>query len=170
MNGGQSKLGPILAQAKSLRAVHVNRPLDLGSEDVPMIARDQILGIVKQSGPNLMQFGYNTRVFQVCTPLYRACRTPRADCERCARSSVAYTGERTASWRRKRGWASTKAQKFQNSFLSCAPERHRFRDTIARIARRHVCGRVPLSPSSPESVVAGSSGEIEVRQTRPAAL
>ncbi|TFY69372.1 hypothetical protein EVJ58_g448 [Rhodofomes roseus] len=34
-------------------------------EDVPMIARDQILDIVKQSGPSLMQFGYNTRVFQV---------------------------------------------------------------------------------------------------------
>ena len=53
--------------------MHVNRPLDLGSEDVPMIARDQILGIVKQSGPNLMQFGYNTRVFQVCAAMGRAC-------------------------------------------------------------------------------------------------
>ncbi|KAH9931561.1 uncharacterized protein B0H18DRAFT_989967 [Fomitopsis serialis] len=63
--GSLGKLGPILAQARGLRAVHVNRPLDLGSEDVPMIARDQILSIVKQSGPNLMQFGYNTRVFQV---------------------------------------------------------------------------------------------------------
>ncbi|EPT01925.1 hypothetical protein FOMPIDRAFT_1160757 [Fomitopsis schrenkii] len=69
--GSLSKLGPILAQARTLRAVHVNRPLDLGSEDVPMIARDQILDIVKQSGPNLMQFGYNTRVFQVERLLHR---------------------------------------------------------------------------------------------------
>ncbi|KZT64234.1 hypothetical protein DAEQUDRAFT_732903 [Daedalea quercina L-15889] len=69
--GSLSKLGPILAQAKTLRAVHVNRPLDLGSEDVPMIARDHILSIVKQSGPNLMQFGYNTRVFQVERAVHR---------------------------------------------------------------------------------------------------
>ncbi|PCH36837.1 hypothetical protein WOLCODRAFT_109224 [Wolfiporia cocos MD-104 SS10] len=58
-------LGPILAKAYALREVHVNRPLDLGSEDVPVLAREQILAIVKRCGPNLRQFGYNTRVFQI---------------------------------------------------------------------------------------------------------
>lgn len=58
-------LGPALAQARNLRVVHVNRPLDLGSEDVPVIARERILSIVKQCSPSLRQFGYNTRVLQV---------------------------------------------------------------------------------------------------------
>ncbi|KAI0943506.1 hypothetical protein AcW1_002655 [Taiwanofungus camphoratus] len=58
-------LGPCLAQAPSLRAVHVNRPLDVMSGDVPMVSRDRILSIVKQCGPHLVQFGYNTRVWQV---------------------------------------------------------------------------------------------------------
>ncbi|CCM00826.1 uncharacterized protein FIBRA_02868 [Fibroporia radiculosa] len=58
-------LGSCLAQARKLCAVHVNRPLDLGSEDIPVMARERILSIVKQCGPNLKQFGYNTRVLQV---------------------------------------------------------------------------------------------------------
>ncbi|KAF9806125.1 hypothetical protein IEO21_08807 [Rhodonia placenta] len=58
-------IGPALALARNLRSVHINRPLDLGSEDIPVLARERILEIVKQCGPNLRQFGYNTRVLQV---------------------------------------------------------------------------------------------------------
>ncbi|KAI8989017.1 hypothetical protein BD414DRAFT_485715 [Trametes punicea] len=58
-------LGPCLAQAPNLRAIHVNRPLDLGSEDVPRQSYDKIVEIVRQCRPTVKQFGYNTRVFQV---------------------------------------------------------------------------------------------------------
>ncbi|KAI0649755.1 hypothetical protein C8Q79DRAFT_997801 [Trametes meyenii] len=58
-------LGPCLAQARSLRAVHVNRPLDFGSEDVSKQSYDKILSIARQCGPTIKQFGFNTRVFQV---------------------------------------------------------------------------------------------------------
>ncbi|KAH9848155.1 hypothetical protein C2E23DRAFT_470195 [Lenzites betulinus] len=58
-------LGPCLANAPSLRAVHVNRPLDFGSEDVSRQSYDKILGIARQCRPTVKQFGFNTRVFQV---------------------------------------------------------------------------------------------------------
>ncbi|KAI0324544.1 hypothetical protein GY45DRAFT_1349369 [Cubamyces sp. BRFM 1775] len=58
-------LGPCLAQARKLRAVHVNRPLDFGSEDVPRQSYAKILEIVRQCKPTVKQFGFNTRVFQV---------------------------------------------------------------------------------------------------------
>ncbi|KAI0708567.1 hypothetical protein C8Q76DRAFT_626883 [Earliella scabrosa] len=58
-------LGPCLAQAPMLRAIHVNRPLDLGSEDVPKQSFDKILSIARQCRPTVQQFGFNTRVFQV---------------------------------------------------------------------------------------------------------
>ncbi|TBU47149.1 hypothetical protein BD309DRAFT_1057210 [Dichomitus squalens] len=58
-------LGPCLAEAPKLRAVHVNRPLDFGSEDVPKHSYSQILSIVRQCRPTVRQFGFNTRVFQV---------------------------------------------------------------------------------------------------------
>ncbi|CDO70053.1 hypothetical protein BN946_scf184601.g6 [Trametes cinnabarina] len=58
-------LGPCLAQARNLRAIHVNRPLDYGSEDVPKPSYDKILEIVRQCTPTVQQFGFNTRVFQV---------------------------------------------------------------------------------------------------------
>ncbi|KAM5546113.1 hypothetical protein V8D89_000239 [Ganoderma adspersum] len=58
-------LGPCLAEAPRLRAVHVNRPLDFGSEDVPKQSYEQILSIVRQCRPTVRQFGFNTRVFQV---------------------------------------------------------------------------------------------------------
>ncbi|KAL7284753.1 hypothetical protein ACG7TL_002060 [Trametes sanguinea] len=58
-------LGPCLAQAPKLRAIHVNRPLDYGSEDVPKPSYDKILDIVRQCRPTVKQFGFNTRVFQV---------------------------------------------------------------------------------------------------------
>ncbi|KAH9903262.1 hypothetical protein C8Q73DRAFT_742398 [Cubamyces lactineus] len=58
-------LGPCLAQATNLRAVHVNRPLDFGSEDVPRQSYTKILNIVRQCRPTVKQFGFNTRVFQV---------------------------------------------------------------------------------------------------------
>ncbi|KAI9060041.1 hypothetical protein FKP32DRAFT_1613869 [Trametes sanguinea] len=58
-------LGPCLARAPNLRAIHVNRPLDYGSEDVPKPSYDKILEIVRQCRPTVKQFGFNTRVFQV---------------------------------------------------------------------------------------------------------
>ncbi|KAH9924988.1 uncharacterized protein BXZ73DRAFT_91166 [Epithele typhae] len=58
-------LGPCLAQAPKLRAVHINRPLDFGSEDVPKQSLDLILSIARQCRPTVRQFGFNTRVFQV---------------------------------------------------------------------------------------------------------
>ncbi|KAI0634610.1 hypothetical protein C8Q77DRAFT_1217663 [Trametes polyzona] len=58
-------LGPCLAQARCLRAVHVNRPLDYGSEDVPRHSYDKILEIARQCPSTVKQFGFNTRVFQV---------------------------------------------------------------------------------------------------------
>ncbi|PIL28818.1 hypothetical protein GSI_08863 [Ganoderma sinense ZZ0214-1] len=58
-------LGPCLAEAPRLREVHVNRPLDFGSEDVPQQSYEQILSIVRQCRPSVRQFGFNTRVFQV---------------------------------------------------------------------------------------------------------
>ncbi|KAI0719750.1 hypothetical protein C8T65DRAFT_33830 [Cerioporus squamosus] len=58
-------LGPCLAQAPVLRAVHVNRPLDFGSEDVTKQSYHQILSIARQCRPSVKQFGFNTRVFQV---------------------------------------------------------------------------------------------------------
>ncbi|OBZ76446.1 hypothetical protein A0H81_03102 [Grifola frondosa] len=61
MNG----LGPCLARARRLRAVHVSRPLDFGSEDVPMQSREHIISIARQCSPSVRQFGFNTRVFQV---------------------------------------------------------------------------------------------------------
>ena len=61
----QDLLGPCLAQAPMLRAIHVNRPLDLGSEDVPKQSFDKILSIARQCRPTVQQFGFNTRVFQV---------------------------------------------------------------------------------------------------------
>lgn len=61
----QDSLGPCLADAPSLRAIHVNRPLDFGSEDVPRQSYDQILEIARQCRPSVKQFGLNTRVFQV---------------------------------------------------------------------------------------------------------
>ena len=61
----QDALGPCLAQAPMLRAVHVNRPLDFGSEDVSKQSYEQILSIVRQCLPTVRQFGFNTRVFQV---------------------------------------------------------------------------------------------------------
>ncbi|KAI0767578.1 hypothetical protein C8Q74DRAFT_1281089 [Fomes fomentarius] len=58
-------LGPCFAQARKLRAVHVSRPLDLGSEDVPKQSYDKILSIARQCPSTVQQFGFNTRVFQV---------------------------------------------------------------------------------------------------------
>ncbi|KAI0357708.1 hypothetical protein OH77DRAFT_1494614 [Trametes cingulata] len=58
-------LGPCLARAPRLRAVHVNRPLDFGSEDVPKQSYDKILAIASQCNSTVKQFGFNTRVFQV---------------------------------------------------------------------------------------------------------
>ncbi|KZT08057.1 uncharacterized protein LAESUDRAFT_724042 [Laetiporus sulphureus 93-53] len=58
-------LGSVLALARCVRAVHVNRPLDVGSEDVSELAHDKILSIVRQCVWTLTQFGYNTAVFQV---------------------------------------------------------------------------------------------------------
>ncbi|KAM5545415.1 hypothetical protein V8D89_001028, partial [Ganoderma adspersum] len=57
--------GPCLAEAPRLRAVHVNRPLDFGSEDVPKQSYEQILSIARQCRPTVRQFGSNTRVFRV---------------------------------------------------------------------------------------------------------
>ncbi|KAL1948356.1 hypothetical protein VTO73DRAFT_12431 [Trametes versicolor] len=58
-------LGSCLAKAHRLRAVHVNRPLDFGSEDVPRQSYDKILEIARDCPPTVKQFGFNTRVFQV---------------------------------------------------------------------------------------------------------
>ncbi|RPD61821.1 hypothetical protein L226DRAFT_552408 [Lentinus tigrinus ALCF2SS1-7] len=63
--GDLDALGPCLAQAPMLRAVHVNRPLDFGSEDVPRQSYHQILSIARQCRPSVKEFGFNTRVFQV---------------------------------------------------------------------------------------------------------
>ena len=64
----QNALGPCLARAPKLRAVHVNRPLDFGSEDVPKQSLDLIRSIARHCQPTVKQFGFNTRVFQVSTP------------------------------------------------------------------------------------------------------
>ncbi|KAH9934099.1 hypothetical protein B0H21DRAFT_759722 [Amylocystis lapponica] len=58
-------LGPCLSQAQCLRAIHVNRPLELSSEGAPAVSRDRILAIVRQCPPTITQFGYNTRVWQI---------------------------------------------------------------------------------------------------------
>ncbi|GJE86627.1 hypothetical protein PsYK624_027070 [Phanerochaete sordida] len=63
-----TQLGPCLSVAKSLRAVHVNRPIgpDSDVESAPVVPRDLVLSIVKQSSlPLLRQIGFNTRVNQV---------------------------------------------------------------------------------------------------------
>ncbi|KAI1787138.1 hypothetical protein LXA43DRAFT_1167597 [Ganoderma leucocontextum] len=49
-------LGPCLAEALRLRGVHVDRPLDFGSEDVPKQSYEQILSIVRQCRPTVWQF------------------------------------------------------------------------------------------------------------------
>lgn len=64
-NSTQDTLGSCLAKAHRLRAVHVNRPLDFGSEDVPRQSYDKILEIARDCPPTVKQFGFNTRVFQV---------------------------------------------------------------------------------------------------------
>lgn len=61
----QDTLGSCLAHARRLKAVHINRPLDFGSEDVPRQSYNKILGIARECPPTVKQFGFNTRVFQV---------------------------------------------------------------------------------------------------------
>ncbi|OJT06821.1 hypothetical protein TRAPUB_2338 [Trametes pubescens] len=59
------ELGSCLAQARRLKAVHINRPLDVGSEDVPRQSYNKIVDIARECPPTVKQFGFNTRVFQV---------------------------------------------------------------------------------------------------------
>ncbi|EKM56957.1 uncharacterized protein PHACADRAFT_208126 [Phanerochaete carnosa HHB-10118-sp] len=63
-----NELGLCLSVAKSLRAVHVNRPIgpESDSESIPVVPRELVLSILRQSGlPALKQIGFNTRVNQV---------------------------------------------------------------------------------------------------------
>lgn len=149
--------------------MHVNRPLDLGSEDVPMVARDQILGIVKQSGPNLMQFGYNTRVFQVRTAMGRARRTRglivtdvpgRTGCA--PEGGRQARGGNAAGPIRKPGSSRTVPGRAHLSIAPAVDPLELREDMLANAYH--------FSSASPISVDCGSSGEIEVCQGRLAAL
>ncbi|KAI0752600.1 hypothetical protein C8Q80DRAFT_1217127 [Daedaleopsis nitida] len=59
------ELGACLSRAPRLRTIHINRPLDLGSEDVPRQSFEKMLSIAEQCPPTVRQLGFNTRVFQV---------------------------------------------------------------------------------------------------------
>lgn len=65
IESAQDELGSCLAQARRLKAVHINRPLDFGSEDVPRQSYNKIVDIARECPPTVKQFGFNTRVFQV---------------------------------------------------------------------------------------------------------
>lgn len=75
INESQEEFGPCLKFAPKLRAVHINRPLDLTSSEAPVfVPHEKLLSIVKQCGPHLMQFGYNTRVWQVSVDIRKGYR------------------------------------------------------------------------------------------------
>jgi hypothetical protein len=61
-------LSSCLARAANLRVVHVNYPLEANFDSenaIPVLSESAALKIVEQCSPSIMQFGCNTRVWQV---------------------------------------------------------------------------------------------------------
>lgn len=54
-----------LKHARSLRSLHINRPLELQSDQAPIFPRETILKLARCCGPSLRQIGFTTRVWQV---------------------------------------------------------------------------------------------------------
>ncbi|KAF5384073.1 hypothetical protein D9615_003422 [Tricholomella constricta] len=58
-------LGACLAQANSLRSIHINYPMEAHTDVVPVISVNEALSIIRHCSTTLTQFGCNARVWQV---------------------------------------------------------------------------------------------------------
>ncbi|KAF8639215.1 hypothetical protein AX17_001700 [Amanita inopinata Kibby_2008] len=64
-------LGSALACAKTLRVIHINHPLEAQVNALgPVFVMSDALPIAFQCSPNLVQFGYNTKVWQVTNAVH----------------------------------------------------------------------------------------------------
>ncbi|KAH8102069.1 hypothetical protein BXZ70DRAFT_1016133, partial [Cristinia sonorae] len=58
-------LGPPLSMTRQLRSLHINRPVEVSPDEVPVVKTEKILTLVRQCGSDLRQIGFSTRVWQV---------------------------------------------------------------------------------------------------------
>ncbi|CAL1710132.1 unnamed protein product [Somion occarium] len=65
-------LGSCLAYTRTLRSLHVKRPVGQGSDTAPLVSESQVLSMVNKCGSELQQIGRNTRVWQVSREVKRA--------------------------------------------------------------------------------------------------
>ncbi|KAE9407959.1 hypothetical protein BT96DRAFT_743267, partial [Gymnopus androsaceus JB14] len=65
--GSVGALTACVSLSSSLRVVHINYPLEASQTEntIPILPESDVLAIVEQCSPNIMQFGCNTRVWQV---------------------------------------------------------------------------------------------------------
>jgi len=59
------ELALCLSQAKRLRTVHLNYPLEATADTLPVLSPTKALEVIRQCSPTITQFGCNTRVWQV---------------------------------------------------------------------------------------------------------
>ncbi|KAK7682782.1 hypothetical protein QCA50_014166 [Cerrena zonata] len=65
-------LGSCLSHTRTLRSLHIKRPVGSGSDTAPVVPQSQILRLANQCGSELQQIGCNTRVWQVRRDVRRA--------------------------------------------------------------------------------------------------
>jgi hypothetical protein len=73
----QDLLATGFANAPKLRSVHINYPLEDGTEassTSPVLSSDEALEVVQHCGSTITEFGCNTRVWQVYSSLYGSAR------------------------------------------------------------------------------------------------
>jgi len=60
-------IGPCLGITRNLRSLHINRPIESSADDIPYVKPERIVALVRQSGSELRQIGFSTRVWSNAT-------------------------------------------------------------------------------------------------------